>query len=226
MQFNDYILLLTAILSAAMVLIASKTDKERLYSLIIIFLFLISIVGGKVVEFFGHQTNTGNIFYASVFLATYFLVERYGTREGVRSIFVGVTAVVFFSVLLQLTLMLISSPGSVAFNNALAAAFAPAPRLALASLVAYMLSQTLNVYLYAALKKYFEERQLWLRANISNVLSQLLDSAVFFSIAFFGVVPTENVADILLTGFVIKVAFMLIASPLLYLNRAPNTGAI
>ena len=93
---NELILLLTAVVSAVFVFTAWRFGKERLYSAIIVFLILIASLGGKIVTFAGHPTNTGNIFYASVFLATYFLIERYGKREGIRSIWIGVVWVVFF----------------------------------------------------------------------------------------------------------------------------------
>src|SRR5260370_1365033 len=118
MQFNEITLFLTALICASLVLIVWKINKERLYGLIVIFLILISTAGGKIVLFFGHETNTGNIFYASIFLATYFLVERHGKREGFRSIWVGVAGVLSFAVLLQLALMLASDPNTLASMSA------------------------------------------------------------------------------------------------------------
>jgi len=216
---NELLLLLTAIISAGVVFAAWQIDKERLYSAILIFLILISILGGKIVEFFGYETNTGNIFYASIFLATYFLIERYGKREGIRSIWIGVIGVVFFSVLLGLALLYASSPSTVTLSEALTTAFAPFSRLALASLVGYAASQTLNVYLYLYLKQRFNNGRLWLRANIANASAQLLDSLIFFTVAFWGIVPLANVQEVMVTGFVIKVVFMMAAAPLLYMNR-------
>src|SRR3989344_5086065 len=113
MAINEPILVAIAILCAAFVYAAWRFDKSRLYSLIVIFLILISLTGGKIVEFFGFATNTGNIFYASVFLATYFLIERYGRREGIRSIWIGILAVVFFSLLARLTSALTGSGATV-----------------------------------------------------------------------------------------------------------------
>ncbi len=219
MGFNELLLLLMALFSTGLVYAAWKLDKERLYSVILVFLILISISGGKIVEFFGFETNTGNVFYAGIFLATYFLIERYSKREGLRSVWVGVVGIIFFSILLELVIALHGSPATSNLNAVLAVAFAPASRLALASLCGYILAQTLNVYLYIRLKERWGHQRLWMRANISNVIAQALDSIVFFAIAFWGVVPPGNVGEIILTGFVIKIVFMMIAAPLLYLNR-------
>ena len=219
MASNELLLLLTALASVAMVLIAWRVDKERLYSAILIFLILISVTGGKIVEFFGYETNTGNVFYASIFLATYFLIERYGRREGIRSIWVGIGGLLFFSVLVQLTLFLTSAPSTTGFSDALSVALSPVSRLALASLLGYVAGQTVNVYLYVRLKERFAGKRLWLRANISNAAAQAVDSAIFFMVAFWGVITPDNLTELVLTGFVIKVVFMMAAAPLLYLNR-------
>ena len=216
---NELLLAATAGVSALFVLTAWRFGKERLYSAIIVFLILITAVGSKIVVYAGHSTNTGNVFYASVFLATYFLMERYGKREGIRSIWIGVVWVVFFSILVQLTIALTSSPATQALNDAFKVAFAPVSRLALASLLGYIASQSLNVYLYIRLKEYFDGKRLWLRANLSNIAAQAVDSLIFFIVAFAGAVVPANLVDIILTGFCIKVGYMAVASLLLYFNR-------
>lgn len=219
MGFNETLLLITAVFSAGFVVLSWKLGKERLYSAIMIFLLLISAVGGKIVEFFGFATNTGNVFYASVFLGTYFLIERYGKGEGIRSIWIGAMGVAFFLVLVQITVALQGSATTRPLNEALSLAYDPTTRIAFASLLAYTLSQSLNVHLYIYLKQKWAGTYLWLRANVVNVFGQILDSTVFFTVAFWGVVPPQNVTEVLITGFAIKVFFMMLAAPLLYLNR-------
>ena len=216
---NELLLLITALISAGFVLVGWKFGKERLYSVIIVFLILIAAVGGKTVEFFGHTTNTGNIFYASVFLATYFIIERFGRKEGIYSIWVGITAVLFFTALVRITIALVGSPATASLSDAVAIAFGPVPQVALASICAYALSQSLNVYLYLLMKQKMQNKYLWLRANICNALAQLLDSTVFFIIAFLGVVAPSSIWDIIFTGLAIKVVYMIFAAPLLYFNK-------
>ncbi len=215
---NELLLLATATLSVGFIWICWRLGKERLYSAIIIFLILISTVGGKIVHFFGFETNTGNIFYAAVFLATYFLIERYGRREGVRSIWIGTIGVVFFLLLMKITIALSGSGATSSLDHSLKTALDPTSRIAFASLVAYILSQNLNVYLYILLKEKMRSKRLWLRANIANALAQILDSVVFFIIAFWGVVEPPNIVEIILLSLFIKIAFMMLASPLLYFN--------
>lgn len=220
MGHNELLLLLTGILCPTLILAAWRFDKERVFSLILVFLILITVAGSKIVTFFGHTTNTGNIFYGSVFLATYFLIERYGKREGIRSIWIGVIGVGIFSILLQLTASLIGSDNNTQFSSALSTVLSVVPRISFASLFSYAVSQSFNVFLYVTLKKQFGERGIWLRINACNILAQTLDSVVFFTVAFWGTVPPNNLFDILMTGFVIKVVFVMLVSPLIYFNRA------
>lgn len=218
-DMNELLLFLIAAVSLSFVLIGWRFGKGRLYSVMIVFLILIAAAGGKIVMFFGHETNTGNIFYASVFLATYFLIERYGKREGVHSVFVGIIWVLFFAVLMFFTVSLAGSPSTAALNSALSAAFSPVSRIAFASLVSYAICQSINVSLYLYLKERFAGSHLWLRANLSNLVAQTFDCVIFFTIAFWGVVAPPNIWDIILTGLAIKVVYMALASCTLYLNK-------
>jgi queuosine precursor transporter len=215
---NEVLLLVTGVVSAAFIVAAWKLGREQLYSVIIVFLILIAAVGGKLVSYFGHETNTGNIFYASVFLATYFVIERYGKREGLFSIWVGVVCVLFFTVLAEVTAYLAGSGSSAQLDGALSTAFAPLSRIAFASLVAYAISQNVNVRLYLYLRSLGTWPQ-WARANAANGIAQAVDSVVFFTLAFGGVVLPSNFLDIAITGYIIKVVYMMVASPLLYLNK-------
>ncbi len=216
---NELLLILMAVVSSVFVFASWKVSKERLYGVIIVFLILIATVGGKIVEFFGHPTNAGNIFYASVFLATYFIIERYGRQKGIYSIWIGSIAVIFFSILAYFAIILDGSYSNLSLSSDIAEALSTIPRVAFASILAYIASQNLNVYLYLVLKKRTNGKYLWLRANISNAVAQVLDSVLFFILAFWGTVPFSSVIEILITGFVIKVVYMMLASLLLYLNR-------
>ena len=218
MGLNEVLLFVEAVVCASIVVAVWKLDKERLLGLIAVALILIATTGGKLITVFGHTTNAGNIFYAAIFLATYFLIERYGRKEGVRAIWWGAIALLSFLALAELSVAFVGSGETALFDAALFDVFARAPRVAFASLIAYAAAQSLNVYLYGYLKRRLAGRYLWLRANAANALAQVLDSTVFFSVAFVGVVAPPNVLDIILTGYLIKVVFVMLASPLLYLN--------
>ena len=97
--------------------------------------------------------------------------------------------------------------------------FGNASRVGIASLIAFILSQHLNIVLYQELKRRWGRNYVWLRANLSNLVAQMLDSAVFFIIAFWSVVPSAGIGEVIVTGFTIKVVYMMAAAFLLYFNK-------
>ncbi len=221
-HMNEVLLFLSGLFSTFFVYISWRIGEERLYTALVVFLILIGATGGKLVEFFGHETNTGNIFYAAVFLATYFLVERYGKTKGLRSVWIALIVISFFTVLSQITVLYEGVESTASFADALQIVFTDSLRVTVASLLAYAVSQTFNIYLYSYLKEKMNGGRLWLRANAANAAAQILDSVVFFTIAFWGVVPLESVWSIIVTGFFLKVIYMMLASPLLYLNTVEH----
>ena len=216
---NELLLLGQAAVSTIFVLLTWHFARDRLYGVIFILLVLIGVGGGKLIEIFGHVTNTGNIYYGAIFLATYFIIERLGKRQGIYSIWLAVIAIAFFFILMQIVVSFASVPATAHFSDALSEAFSPFSRLTSASLIAFVLSQNLNIFIYIWLKERWNGARLWLRANIASFAAQILDSVVFFSIAFWGVVPSANVWGIIAIGFLVKVVYVALATPLLYLNR-------
>src|SRR3546814_12580664 len=88
------------------------------------------------------------------------------------------------------------------------------PRIWLGGIVAYGISQTLNVTLFAALKGREGDRLLWLRAAVASILSQIADTLLFVSIAFYGVFP---IGELLLGQMLAKVALSaLLVPPVIY----------
>jgi hypothetical protein len=88
------------------------------------------------------------------------------------------------------------------------------PRIILASFIAYLLSQTHDVWAFHFWKKLFRGRHLWLRNNISTASSQLLDTVVFISVAFLGIMP---VGQLIAGQYVVKLGIALLDTPLVYL---------
>ena len=78
-----------------------------------------------------------------------------------------------------------------AFNTMMSAT----PRIWLGGIPAYGISTFLNVTIFSRLKMREGSGLLWLRAGIASVLSQIVDTIIFISIAFYGVVPNRRAAD-------------------------------
>jgi len=115
---------------------------------------------------------------------------------------------------IMLSIVVLSVPAASDMDPARRDAFAlmmgGTPRIWLGGIIAYGISQTLNVTLFAALKGREGSRLLWLRAAVASILSQVADTLLFVSIAFYGVFP---IGELLLGQMLAKVALSAILVP-------------
>ncbi len=102
-------------------------------------------------------------------------------------------------------------------NTHLTSLFRFVPRLALASLCAYLVSQYHDVWLYHVLRAITGERHLWLRNTLSTSISQFWDTLIFCSIAFVGVFPWPVLLQIYLSTWFIKLLVAILDTPFIYL---------
>jgi queuosine precursor transporter len=91
------------------------------------------------------------------------------------------------------------------------------PRLLLASFVAYLIGEFLNSFVMAKLKVKTEGRFLWLRTISSTIVGEGADSAVFISIAFMGIIPGTGLVNAIISQWMFKVVYEMLATPLTYL---------
>ncbi len=219
---NEIIFIITILWVYSFVLLCFFGGRRWLHAAIAINLLLISIFGAKLISLFGHVSNTGNIFYAAVFFSGQLLVEHFGKEEGKKSIWLGFAAVVFFVMVGQLTTRYAVVPEATGAATALDTLFSFTPRIALASLTAYLVSQSINIHLYSYLKNKWQ-KQIWQRSITANIVGQLFDSVIFFSIAFSGTIPSNVFVSTLLTGFVVKVICGSLTIPFIYLSYKLKT---
>jgi uncharacterized integral membrane protein (TIGR00697 family) len=91
------------------------------------------------------------------------------------------------------------------------------PRIVLASMIAYLISQNHDVWAFHWLKKKTEGKHLWLRNNGSTVASQLIDSVLFIGIAFAGTYPMKTIAVMIASQYLVKVVIAFLDTPFCYL---------
>lgn len=82
-----------------------------------------------------------------------------------------------------------------------------------------MVSQIHDIWGFHFLKDKTSGRHLWLRNNVSTILSQAIDSFIFTFIAFFGVVDFSNFIQILITTYVFKLIVAILDTPFLYAGK-------
>ncbi len=174
----------------------------------------------KTVEIFGLIATLGNIVYATSFLVTDILSENYGREDARKAVGIGFFALLSMTLLMQIALWFIPHESDFA-DESLHTIFGIMPRIALGSLAAYALSQLHDVWAYNRLKeKRPDKKYIWLRNNVSTMVSQLIDSIVFTLIAFAGVFELSVLLEILLTTYLFKWIVAAADTPFIYLARS------
>lgn len=188
--------------------------------LIVTNIILVSSFGALLIPLFGLTTNAGNVFYASIFLVVQVMNEHYGRKAAFLSVWVGFGSLAMFVLLAQYSMRLTGAPDTGDLTASLQSVYSGVPRIALASMVAYLVSQSLNVWLFSYLRNKTQKRFLWLRSLLSSFSGQLVDSLLFFSIAFAFTVSGSELAEAMAVGFVVKMAVAIMGLPVLYASTA------
>lgn len=144
------------------------------------------------------------------------IVEVYGKKEGRRTVQAGlvtqILALIFISIAIQLPAAPVFNHQE-SFQTILNGSF----RVILASLIAYAVSQNLDVFVFNRLKTIHGKKKLWLRNNASTMLSQLIDTTIFITIAFYGTMPIEVLGSLIMTQYVFKFFASILLTPVVYL---------
>jgi len=197
--------------------------KQGLYAAVVLDIMLCNIVGPKLTRIFGIDTSMGAIIYAGIYFATDLLGERYGKREANRAVMLGFFVMVAITVMGGLSLLFQPTPDPVkagfanSMHNAHMAIFGFAPRLALGSLVAYLVSQTHDVWIYHLIRARTGDKHLWLRNNVSTMLSQAIDTVIFSAIVWWGIFDFWTACQLALGKYFFKVIIAVLDTPFIYL---------
>lgn len=214
---NESLFIISALADILFVLFAARRKIDWLFGTIVVNLILIGIFGTKLITVFGLTTNAGNVFYACVFLATHFLLERHGKQVGLKTIWYGVSFIFFFAVMSQFATRFVGISVTDTANNAILTLFSFSLRITFASVLAYVFAQYVNISIYEWLKGRTQGKFLWLRSNGANIVGQLVDSLLFFTIAFFDL-PGPLLVQTILVGWLVKTLVVSMGTPFLYLD--------
>ena len=199
--FNEPWFLLHTLVALSLVLFCFRLGKSWVISYVGMAIILMNLLVMKQVNVFGLEATLGNVLYASIFFATDLLSEHYGRKSAFRAVRVGFFAGILAVVTLQFALKYVPSEFDFA-QGSFETLFTLAPRIMAASLLSYLLTQNLDVWIYHAVKKATKGKHLWLRNMTSTTASQLIDSFFFTYVAFYG--HFEALFEIALFTFFIK----------------------
>jgi hypothetical protein len=194
-------------------------------------LVVANLIAVKIVSVGSLSFPAAVVAYPFTFLVTDVVSEVYGRQAATRIVWIG------FAVSVGIALLVLAAsalppapfwPHEAAYDTILG----PVPRIITASMVAYLLSQHHDVFAFHRLRTATHGRHLWLRNNLSTMVSQAIDSAVFITLAFAGTMALSSLAQLMLGQYIVKAAIALADTPLCYLfvsriraaaSHVPNT---
>lgn len=164
--------------------------------------------------------GAGNLFFPMSYIFGDVLTEVYGYARARRAIWCGSAALLFAALMSHVILAMPpdpSEPYNQSLQPALDIVFGSTWRIVAGSILAFWVGDFVNSYVLAKMKVRTEGRMLWARTIGSTILGQLVDSLVFYPIAFLGIWTTSTLVRIILINWSLKVLVEVVFTPLTYL---------
>jgi uncharacterized integral membrane protein (TIGR00697 family) len=195
-----------------------KKTNDNLVAINAIFimsLLVANVVAGKIVDIFGFIVPAAVVAYGITFLCTDIINEIWGKEEANKTVKLGFKIQVASMVLILLAIWLPPAIFAVDFNISFKTVLGQNIRVVFASLTAYTISQAHDVVSFNFWKNKTKGKHKWIRNNLSTLTSQIIDTAIFITIAFWGLVP--NLLWMVFSQYIVKAVIALIDTPFFYL---------
>lgn len=166
----------------------------------------------RLIHIFGLNTDAGTLIFPLTFLLSDLITEVYGYKHARRAIWAGFLFNALFILYGQLVVHL-PSPNYPTNNVQFDALLAMNVRIIFASTFSYIISEPLNAYWLASLKIKTNGRFMGLRFVASTLLASGVDSVIFGTVAFYGMMSNHNLVMLILTMWLIKVGIEIIGLP-------------
>lgn len=222
---NELLIIITLLLSFGGTLLFLKVfGKGGLFAWIGICTVLANIEVTILVNAFGMEQTLGNTLFAATFLATDILSEIFGKKDAQKGVLAGIFTSLSFIMLSFMWVHYIPAEGDWAspFVHGL---FTNTPRMLISSLIAYVVSESIDVSLYHAWWNFTQKKtgsrskMLWFRNNFSTLISQFVNIVIFNFGAFSGIYTFSQLAAITASCYVIYIVTSLLDTPFVYLAR-------
>ena len=167
---------------------------------------------------FRFEISVGILPYPITFLITDIISEIYGKKKANQVVVAGIVASVFSMTIIYLANIVPAIDSSPVNNETFSKVFGLSPIAVLASMMAYLLAQFIDIKIFHYWKKKTHGKHLWLRNNFSTFTSQFIDTfTVVGLLCIFNVLPWSMFGGLLLSGFLFKIVIAALDTPILYL---------
>ena len=213
------------------------TERQKFHAeityLILAALFIASLVTSNLIfqkffywhpidlEVFGSklfEVSVGLLPYPITFLITDILSEIYGRKKANLVVIAGIFASFFSLAIIYVSKEAPATSWSPVNDTTFTKVFGATPLAVLASMMAYLTAQFIDIRIYHFWKKLTRGNHLWLRNNFSTFSSQIVDTlTVLLLLCSFGIISWDNFLGLLISGVLFKILIAALDTPILYL---------
>lgn len=190
---------------------------DLILGLFVCVLIVSNIASTKIVVLGPFTFDGGTILFPISYIFGDVLTEVYGYAGSRRAIWSGFFALAIFAAVVMLVGWLQPAAG---WNNQAAyeAILMTAPRITLASFVAYFCGEFTNSVIMSKMKVKMQAQHLWMRTIGSTIAGEAVDTIIFVIVAFAFILPNEMLISIMISNYIFKTMFEIIATPFTYLT--------
>lgn len=203
-----------------------KTKKEIVFVILAgIFItnaVVAELIGGKLIQIGPFVMSIGILPWPIVFLTTDLINEYFG-EKGVRKLsFITACLIAYAFIVLFMAIIVPAAKGISPVNDEqFQAVFGQSMWIIVGSIIAFMVSQLIDVSVFWFFKNKTGDKKIWLRTTGSTVISQIFDSFIVLGIAFWlpGKIDFDTFISSALTGYVFKLSVAVLLTPLIYVGH-------
>ncbi len=189
------------------------------FSIYLTSLFAANTLGLKIMPFiFGTHLSVGVFCFPIVFTMTDVIGEVYGKKIARMFIVGGCISILLFILYSIISLVTPWAAQGMWVKDSYNVVFAVSLRISIASIIAYAVGEYQDLWSFFFMTDKWHHKYFWLRSNLSNLWSQLFDTILFMTIAFYGVYPNNTLVSIILTWWLFKVLMGICYTPISYLG--------
>lgn len=173
------------------------------------------VTAAKLIPIFSFPVSVTAIYFPLTYIFADVLTEVYGYAVGRRVLWTVLLCSALAAVLYQFAAWLPPAPGF-SGNAAYVQILSQVPRIVLGSWVAVFFGEIINDFVLAKMKVWTAGKHLWLRLVGSTVVGQLTNTALFYTVGLYGVIPDKLLVESIISGWLIKCAVETALIPLTY----------
>ena len=219
---NVLLIFINLLVTFSLVILIEKIfKKEGLYVWAAIALIMANILECQTVGLFhGFTATCGNVLFASIFLATDIMNEKYGAEYSKKAIQLAVFAMITFTIIMQIGLVFQPDVTDMA-HDSMKTLFSLNLRITISSIIMFYISNNLDIFLFEKIKKKIPNK-LWVRNNVATIVSNVLENYFFIFFAFVGIYDISTMLNIATTISVIEIFIAICDTPFIYISKKLN----